>query len=234
MNTNLTKTSAIEEVKLYVTENYFHLAFATPTLSLSSSIYNGGLQYIDHFVNLKVEENFKGDKKHFPSPQSTMSNFFTNQNIIGNNSGMMTAASMKSFRHAFVKKRGVTIECYLTAGLSNARCAGDPADWPYFDETVPGPGTINIVLGTDALLSETALTETIITVTEAKSAVLAEMKIRSKKSNRIATGTGTDSVMIFCRKGKPIKYCGKHVLFGEMIGEVIETALRDSLLFYTK
>lgn len=106
---------------------------------------------------------------------------------------------------------------------------GDPADIKSFGDSKLDPGTINIILGTNAKLSKAAMVEAIMIVSEAKAAVMQELNILSPVSGKIATGTGTDSVVIFNGCKKQINYCGKHVLFGEMIARVVSKSIKESL-----
>ena len=70
-------------------------------------------------------------------------------------------------------------------------------------------------------------------VTEAKAAVLRESGIRSPVSNKIATGTGTDAIAVVSGHGpETVRYCGKHVLFGEILGRLVTDALTASVKWY--
>ena len=86
-------------------------------------------------------------------------------------------------------------------------------------------GTINIIVITSASLTGSALIEALLITTEAKSAALQEAGIMSPVSNKLATGTDTDSVAVVSGPGPgDVKYCGKHVLFGELLdSSVIDT-----------
>lgn len=222
----------LENVKLDRCSNHIHLAFNNPVEVLSSAILNGGHVFADHLININVEENFSGTKKEFPLPQDTIQQYAENNNWIGKSVGMMTSANLKSFRSSFRESNGIIVECFLTAGISNARRAGDHADWQFFDEVQKNTGTINIVVGTNAKLSNAAMVEAIMIISEAKASVLEYLNILSPISNKIATGTGTDSTAVFCGNGREINFCGKHVLFGEMIASVVIDALKSSLSFY--
>ena len=216
-------------VKLDVTKEYVHITLETARLCLSSAVLGGGLGNVSHILNLHVSENFKGTKAEFEAPEITLGAYARSKGWVGESVGMMTSAYMNSFAHAALQTEDVILECYLTAGLSNARRAGDPADWRHFNDESPESGTINIILGTNAILTKAALVETLILVTEAKTALLTERNIMSPISGLPATGTGTDTVTVFCGEGRPIRYAGKHVLFGEMTANVVQDALAASL-----
>lgn len=224
-------SSKLENVYLERSLDYIHLEFKNPVQILSSAVLNGGLVSAKHFLNLKVQENFSGTKNDFKIPEVTIKEYAEKNNWKGISVGMMTSACMKSFRCKHREIDGVIVECFLTAGVSNARRAGDIADWQSFENGLNSTGTINIVLGTNAKLSHAAMVEAIMIASEAKASVLEQYNIISPISKKIATGTGTDSTAVFCGDGKVINYCGKHVLFGEMIASVVIDALTASLSF---
>jgi len=124
----------------------------------------------------------------------------------------------------------VCVEALVTAGLSNARRAGDPAECRDFGEAPQTAGTINTIIITNARLADAAMVEAVLTATEAKTAVLQQLGARSLSSGKLATGTGTDAIAIVSGDGPPeIHFCGKHVVFGEMIACAVMQAIEDSL-----
>nr|WP_320117114.1 adenosylcobinamide amidohydrolase [uncultured Marinifilum sp.] len=217
------------EFKLGLTDDYFHVEFAEPVKMLSSAILNGGFQYASHFLNAKVDANFNGERTDFESPEISLDKLAKKNNWTGNCVGMMTAAYMKSFRSVKIERQGVWIEALVTAGVSNARRAGDLADYQFINEECEKLGTINILILTNAELTEAAMVESLMILAEAKAACMQDLNIKSRASNTIATGTGTDSAAIACGKGAKVKYCGKHVLFGEILAKAVIQAISQSL-----
>jgi adenosylcobinamide amidohydrolase len=54
--------------------------------------------------------------------------------------------------------------------------------------------------------------------------------IRNPVSGRIASGTGTDAVAVVSGHGPEIiRYCGKHVLFGEISGRMVTETVASSI-----
>lgn len=203
--------------------------FTRECKSLSSSILNGGFQKTNTAIILKVDENFEGKKNNFEDPAETILKYSKtikqNFPIIG----MMTSALMDSYREVKIQKDDVIVSAFLTAGVSNAKCAGEKAEWQSFEQRPYTSGTINIIVYTNLNLSEAAMTEAVMIISEAKAVALQELKILTPDKN-IATGTGTDSTAIVCeQKGTETKFCGKHTLLGEMIGKSVVEALKDSL-----
>lgn len=96
----------------------------------------------------------------------------------------------------------------------------------------PHHGTINTLLFISHELTPGALVRSLMTATEAKSAVLQDLAIGSRYSQGIATGTGTDQIASACRlnTGKPLTWAGKHSVLGQLIGEAVYEAIRDALV----
>ncbi len=210
-------------------DQFFHLEFAEPVNLLSSAVLNGGFCMASHFFNTKVDANFLGEKTEFEKPTVTLSNIADRNKWKGAAVGMMTAALMTSFRRVKLESQGVWIEVLLTSGVSNARRAGDKADYEFMNEACEKVGTINMILLTNAKLSHNSMIECIMMATEAKSACLQDLNVKSPVSGEIATGTGTDSCAIACGTGPEVEYCGKHVLFGELLAKAVYQALKNSL-----
>jgi adenosylcobinamide amidohydrolase len=98
-------------------------------------------------------------------------------------------------------------------------------------------GTINVIILTNAPLSNGAMARTIITATEAKTAALQDMNARSSVSpENQATGTGTDNMIIVSGKdtAKPLLYTGGHTKIGELIGKSTKTAVAKAIKKQTR
>jgi adenosylcobinamide amidohydrolase len=220
-------------------ENYFSLSFINPVQALSSSVLNGGFCEISSFLNMKVDENFLGSKSEFPEPRETLVERAAALGLSEPVAAMMTAASMKSFSRAERRTGDIAVFCFLTSGLSNALAAGDPADFMP-SEMFSSPetaryGTINIVMGTNISLTASAMAEAFMVSTEAKSSVLFERGDKSRLTDRIATGTGTDSLLVFSPTAEPgqgEEYCGKHTKLGQLFAETVREALDCSIARY--
>ena len=150
---------------------------------------------------------------------------------------MGTAASMACVAHRSSEFGDLRADAFVTAGVKgNAATAGDPARWVETDdgwtEVSPYDGTINIILVLNFPLSSSAQAGAIVTMTEAKSAALAELAVPSLYSSSIATGTGTDQ---FCLAHplepgrKPKESTSPHVKAGELIGVSVKQAVKEAL-----
>lgn len=216
------------------------LRFLRPVLLLSSSVVGGGWQEIESFLNLKVPPNpvINPRTQSYPSPAETVAEEAARLGLKEPLAAMMTAASMDSFRRAERRLGTLSIEALVTSGLSNARRVGDTADQALAIGSGGPPGTINILVGTNARLTPAAMAEALGLIGETKAAVMVDLAYPSPVSGRPATGTGTDSAGIYCERGADVEdsvaFCGKHTLFGENLAGVVADALEASLAWYKK
>ena len=94
------------------------------------------------------------------------------------------------------------------------------------------PGTINIILLTNMKLSKRAMTRAIISGTEAKTAALEDMDIRSSFTPLVneATGTGTDNILVVQGSGLKIENTGGHTKMGELIAKAVYAGVTEAVL----
>ncbi len=120
----------------------------------------------------------------------------------------------------------MTVYALVTAGAgSNAlRAAMDTG--AYYE-----PGTINILVLTNMQLTPRAMTRAIISATEAKTAALDDLDIRSSYTAKVhgATGTGTDNVIVVQGTGAVIENSGGHTKMGELISRAVYQGVREAL-----
>lgn len=220
------KTVMITHASLHHSTNHIHIEFCVPHQVLSSAVLSGGLIQADNIVNMKVPKSVVCPS----SPQQTILDYCEKANWRGVTVGMMTAASMDSFRLVKESAQGIDIAVLVTSGLSNPRRVGDRAEHRVMATETEDVGTINIIVLTSAVLTDAAMVEALLVITEAKSAALQDAGVRSPVSDKIATGTGTDSAAIVSGHGpETVAYCGKHVLFGEMLGRMVNEAVSASI-----
>ena len=98
------------------------------------------------------------------------------------------------------------------------------------------PGTINIIILTNMELSDRAMTRAVISATEAKTAALEDMDIRSSATPLVheATGTGTDNILVVKGEGIPIKNTGGHSKMGELIAKAVYAGVKEAVLKQNK
>ena len=139
---------------------------------------------------------------------------------------LFTGADMDHLAVGKESFRGMTVYALVTAGArANAmRAAKDTGG--YYE-----PGTINILVMSNMKLTQRAMTRAIVAATEAKSAALEDLDIRSSFTPRIngATGTGTDNVIVVEGAGIPIDNAGGHSKMGELISRAVYKGVTQAL-----
>lgn len=152
-----------------------------------------------------------------------------------------TAANMNNACISSRSFRDLTVVAVCTGGVEgNAGRVGDPASVVEtaegFEkvppaESLPSPGTINTMLFINKPLVPGAMVRTIMTATEAKTAVLQELAVNSRYSDGLATGTGTDQIAVAAINvhGPQLTSAGKHAKLGELIGQTVYEAIKGTL-----
>ncbi len=139
---------------------------------------------------------------------------------------LFTGADMDNL--AIRRERFKEMEVYalVTAGVkSNALRTS--VDEGRFHE----PGTINIILLSNMKLTPRAMTRAIISATEAKTAALTDMDVRSSFTSMIhqATGTGTDNIIVVEGREGRIDNTGGHTKMGELIAKAVYEAVQEAV-----
>ena len=148
-----------------------------------------------------------------------------------------TAANMAYAAHRTARFDDLRVDAFTTAGVAgNAARAGDRAAWTETDDgwrrVSPPPGTINTILLVDCPVTPAAQARAVVTMTEAKSAALADLAVPSRYSPTIATGTGTDQ---FCLAApldpgrRPRESTSPHVKLGEIIAVAVKESVGEAL-----
>jgi adenosylcobinamide amidohydrolase len=146
--------------------------------------------------------------------------------------GLMTAVSLADLvlvREAYDQ---IWVEGFVTVGISNAVQAGEPVMPRQRTNSSAHPGTINLILVTNARLSASAMVGIVQVATEAKTAALLRAKVKSWTGRPGATGTGTDAVVVVSGNGPSLRYSGTHTILGELVGRVIGMAVTEGLAGY--
>lgn len=148
---------------------------------------------------------------------------------------MGTAANMN---YASIVERAaddIVVTAIVTAGVQgNAACAGDPTTWRETEsrwekiKTLSYAGTINTMLLLNHPLSQGAMAGVVVTMTEAKTAALQRLAVRSLHSPDFATGTTTDQYCIAAPQTGSFTF--KSTSTGVQLGELIGLAVRDATL----
>jgi adenosylcobinamide amidohydrolase len=125
--------------------------------------------------------------------------------------------------------------CIATGGARNnaLRAGVDKGLWSEKEDAFqPKPGTINIMVLTNAYLTWGAMARAIVTATEAKTAALQDLNYKSTPTPKVsATGTGTDNMIVVSGVDPTllIRHTGGHTKIGELIGFTAKTAVAEAL-----
>ncbi|MBK8441198.1 MAG: adenosylcobinamide amidohydrolase [Rhodobacter sp.] len=131
--------------------------------------------------------------------------------------GMLTSRDVGTWAQARAAVDGVRAHCVLTLGLSNAESVGVRLPWHPADY-----GTINLLVATDAGLTEAAQLEALTVSVQARTAGV--MAAGLQLASGLATGTGTDCVALACVPGAG-RYAGLHTAVGEAVGAAVRQAV---------
>jgi len=144
---------------------------------------------------------------------------------------MATAADMDNLAVVTKTHKPFIVTALVTAGArSNALRTG--VDEGRHIEGEKQGGTVNIIVLTNARLTDGAMARVIITATEAKTAAFEDLKVPSTYTKNVqATGTGTDNVIVVSGTGAPkVTYAGGHSKIGELIGKAVYEATMEALI----
>ncbi len=217
-------------IKLILKENVLAVLSDKPLTTISSAFHNGGgLKKTNAILNVEVLKSCSDKYLHDnPEPYivDSAKKFGLNENFIG----MVTAAAVENFSLVSKTNGELAVSVIATAADNEgntcnfAEAAGETIN---VQET---EGTINIIVVIDGNPTESCLGGTLITVTEAKMAVLRELDIRSRFSGDEATGTVTDSVVVAkTNRGAPIAYGGPASELGQLVGYCTRKAVKEAI-----
>jgi adenosylcobinamide hydrolase len=208
---------------------------------LSSAPMAGGITRAKYVLNHQVaaKPTSRDDRgldagARCADPARTLSKLATSLGIRDKFVGLMTAVSLADLVTVREAYDQIWVEGFVTVGTSNAVRAGEPVTPRQLIHSRTHPGTINLILVTNARLSASAMVGIVQVATEAKTAVLLRAKVKSWTGRPGATGTGTDAVVVVSGNGPPLRYSGTHTILGELVGRVVETSVTEGLARYVR
>jgi adenosylcobinamide hydrolase len=218
-------------------EHNYAISFSKEMLIFSTSQLNGGINTLQNCFNHKLSRWIETTSD---LPNSSVSDYLKETSVElkldpKSTTGLMTTASMKNASLEFIQDNEISIFAIITAGAGvNAVRAGDPPCYheKYPDIYTPVGGTINILLTVEAKLPPEALARVSIIATEAKTAALQDLATPSCFSDGIATGTGTDGLIIACHKNDSLIFTdtGNHSKLGHLISTVVKRGVTKSII----
>ncbi len=189
---------------------------------LSSAVLNGGLRKANSILIQRVPSNFR-----CADPQAYLSKIAAKHRLdLGTTVGFMTAANPRKFGFSTFEHGRIRVSAIVTAGTSNAARAGE-----HVKLSKSGTGTVNIIVLTDARMTERCLANALQTATEAKTLSFRELDIRSANSREEATGTSTDAILIgTTNESETCEYAGVASDLGRSIAKTVHDSVREAII----
>lgn len=206
----------------------FLLAFRTKRRSLSTMEGFKNIKFVgNHYSPAQLWNFFHKNKQKYQQA------IFNGLGLKSKDSTIIyTGADMDNICIKEEEFQDIKICACITAGIkSNAQRIGvDKAGSVEKEGKFIHLGTINIILLTNASLTDGAMARSIITITEAKVQALQDLDIRSSYNHKIqSTGTGTDNIIVVSGFGPKITYVGGHAKIGEIMAKTATSAVKEAI-----
>ncbi|MFJ7736118.1 heme ABC transporter ATP-binding protein [Lysinibacillus sp. NPDC097287] len=211
-----------------VVDGFIQMKSEIPLKTVSSAVHNPGIGWYECFLNRSVPGDYIiNDVKQEVAEFLQREHFSTTGTVV-----MLTAVSTKLVALNEYKTDFGSVFVMVTAGVGNAVDVSrthERLDQPYV-------GTINTWVIINGCLSEEAFFQAMMTANEAKTKALQSEDIRDNRTNTIATGTATDSLLIAAtQNGEEMIYGGPITAVGKVIGKgVFETTVQAIHNYKTK
>ncbi len=131
--------------------------------------------------------------------------------------GRLTSRDSGGWRAGGALVEGIRAHAVATVGLSNAEAVGRRLPWHPADY-----GTINLLVAVEAGLTEAAQLEALSIAVQARTVAVIEAGLQL--ATGLATGTGTDCVVLACDPGAT-PHAGLHTAVGEAVGAAARGAM---------
>jgi adenosylcobinamide hydrolase len=211
------------QAKLLIEDNVAAVTSETGLLTVSSAIYNGGFKRVKAILNIQVPEDYSDVQLH-NDPLHLVKISSKKVGVSENFLAMITAAKINNMMHVAKTDGVITVNVVATAGASHGESAGEPINADQLD------GTINIIVLINASLTDSCLVAAFVTATEAKTAALNDLDIRSRYSGEAATGSITDSLSVATTgTGPAVELGGPASKLGQLVGSCVRAAVYEAL-----
>jgi ABC-type Fe3+-hydroxamate transport system substrate-binding protein/adenosylcobinamide amidohydrolase len=139
---------------------------------------------------------------------------------------LFTGADLENLAVRSESCKELEVHALVTAGVSGNALRVSEDQGSFYE-----PGTINAIVMANARLTERAMARAVISATEAKTAALQDLDIRSSQDpSHQATGTGTDNVIIVEGRGAhTVDGAGGHCKMGELISKAVYRAVIEAI-----
>jgi len=143
-----------------------------------------------------------------------------------NTSFLFTGADMDNLAVEKARFREMEVYALVTAGVRSNAMRMSEDEGKFYE-----PGTINIIILPNMELTPRSMTRAIICATEAKTAGLQDLDIRSHYTPLVnqATGTGTDNIIVVQGTGIRINNAGGHSKMGELISKAVYSGVKEAI-----
>jgi adenosylcobinamide amidohydrolase len=202
------------------------LAVSSPKglVTASSAIFNGGFKKVQVILNVSVPDDYSDVVLH-EDPFKLIRDSAQRIGVTKDYVAMVTAAKIKNYALYTKHEDGFSVSVAATAGCSHGESAGETIK---VEEIT---GTINIIVLIDGKPSESCMAASLITATEAKSAAIRDLDIRSRYTGDAATGSITDSLVIAStNEGTEISYGGPASKLGQLVGWCVRSAVAEAIV----
>jgi adenosylcobinamide amidohydrolase len=213
-----------ESVKLILKENVLAIVSDSPLSTASSAIHNGGFKKIKTILNIGVPEGYSDVSLH-QDPEAFIAERSKKIDVPSDFIAMITAATITNYALISKKDGDLAVTVVATAGCkTHAESAGENINSEVTE------GTINVIVLVDANPADSCLAALLLTATEAKTAALKDLDIRSWYTGDAATGTITDSVVAAStNRGQIIGYGGPASKLGQLVGHCTRKAVKEAI-----
>ncbi len=219
-------------IRLVQKENVLAVFSAHPLKIVGSAFHNGGgISETRAILNIEVPKDY-GDTKLHLDPDGLVVETGKKLDLKERFVAMITAACVENFAFASKREDDIGVSVIATAADNEGHtCDHAESSGEKIEAMVVENGTINIIVVIDANPNDACLVSSIITATEAKTAAMLELDIRSRYSGIAATGTITDAVV--CAKtglGEPIVFGGPASKLGQLVGFCTKKAVKEAIM----
>jgi len=191
--------------------------------TVSSAIYNGGFKKVKAILNIQVPEGYSDVSLH-EDPIHLVRVSSAKIGVHDNFLAMITAAKIANMQHVAKSHGNIIVNVVVTAGASHGESAGETINADHLD------GTINIIVLINGNPTDSCLVAAFVTATEAKTAALNDLDIRSRYSGDLATGTITDSLSVATTNiGPEIELGGPASKLGQLIASCVREAVKEAV-----
>lgn len=211
------KTLTNKYCQLARNHDFYCLNFKEPTVSISSSPFNGGINMVKTYMNRHVPLDYNHDPVEEISAFLVGRGFSTEECLV-----TITACDLG---HAIIKEffmEGFFFLLSMTACFSNALSIGGTG--------LVKPGTVNIAVFTDHSLSIAGGLNLFQSIVEAKSQAFNDFGIRDSTTGVAAPGTSTDTTtLLLASTHHENNYGGRLTEIGKEVSVAVHKGIEERL-----